>query len=510
MNILLIEDDKDYAETLNDLFSNNPEYNFFWVESFEETKNAFKNTKWDIILSDVHLNFHPEIIFELHQNSNLNFETPLIFLTAERKTNLASDLIEKGDYPVISKFEIEEKIISVVRTYTDLFNLIKEQVDQDEVVSFRQFVSRYINERRYHTDSLSRSLSGWLFQEKSIFSNLSEKFRKNEKGANTDHSIFKTGFVRVKTDDFSIIDYSPGIEKLTDAEQIKGKSLKSILLNIIDVEVLYDNLHSFLKQKDNITDYFTIPAEADWVPDKFDFYIKINDKQNSDARLLDIEIINDLSNEFRRVDFINLKETNKVLVQEIHHRVNNNLNVITSLLNLRLMNSEPEETCVYQTIINQITPISSAHKLLFSTGKVSTIGLKEYLEELKNQIFNQQVDLCTIEIIEFENDRIKLNINQIMSVGLLLNEFFREMHEKIMKVHLIAKQQFNVVILKLKADNIKAVLSGVVDSTNANDDFIMTALLNKLGAFITFRSEKECIIRFKLSESKGSATNFVD
>lgn len=97
-----------------------------------------------------------------------------------------------------------------------------------------------------------------------------------------------------------------------------------------------------------------------------------------------------------------------------------------------------------------------------------------------------------------------------MSVGLLLNEFFREMHEKIMKVHLIAKQQFNVVILKLKTDNIKAVLSGVVDSTNANDDFIMTALLNKLGAFITFRSEKECIIRFKLSESKGSATNFVD
>lgn len=510
MNILLIEDDKDYAETVNELFSNNPENNFFWVESFEETKSAFNNTKWDIILSDVHLNFHPEKIFELHQNSNINFETPLIFLTAERKTNLASELIENGDYPVISKFEIKEEILSVVSTYTDLFNLIKKQVDHNEVVSFRQFVSRYINERRYHTDSLSRSLSGWLFQEKSIISNLSGKFQKKEKGVNTDHSIFKTGFVRVKSDDFSIIDYSPGFKKLSVVEQIKWTPLKSILFNIVDVEVLYDYLLSFLGQKDAKTDYFSLSAEADWAPGKFDFHIKKNEEHSTDNRLLDIDIIYDLSDDYASVEFINLKETNKVLMQEIHHRVNNNLNVITSLLNLRLMNSEPKETCVYQTIINQITPISSAHKLLLSTGKVSTIPLKNYLEDLKNQLFNHHIDSCTIEIIESKNNRIKLNINQMIPVGLLLNELFVRMIGTIMNVHVIAKQQFDVIILKLKADNIKSLLIGAVYSKNENDDLILIALLNKLDALISFRSEKECIIRFKESKSKGSATNIVD
>lgn len=214
MKILLIEDDKEYAETLADIFSENQDHDFLWVEMLENTEKAINNEKWDIILSDVNLNFHPERVVEFYKASPLNHETPLIFLTAERETKLAFDLIEKNDFPVISKYEIDEDILSVVSNYTELYNLIKKQANKDQL-SFRTFVARYINEKRYKNSELSRSLSGWIDQEKFIFSKPQSTYnldKKETEGAN--QPSFRFGYIKIDVKEFNIIVFSPGIKLL--------------------------------------------------------------------------------------------------------------------------------------------------------------------------------------------------------------------------------------------------------------------------------------------------------
>ena len=510
MNILLIEDDSDYAETLNDIFSVNSENKFIWVESFEETEKAFSNRAWDIVLSDIHLDFHPERIFELHKNSKKNFDTPLIFLTAERETNLANELIDKGDYPVISKFEIDEDILTIAKNYTELFRLIKKQDEENEQISFRRFITRYINEKRYKYDQLSSSLAGWLDQEKTIFSNLKKNAVADLRSQNSKLSNFKSGFVRVSAKDFLIKDYSPSIEILSNQKKINGELLEDTFNSILDSDKLYKELNDYIAGDSYGVHQFTLSERGTEGNILLKFSIRARNVENINERVLDVEITKSNSFGFEWAELLNLKEANKVLSQEIHHRVNNNLNVIISLLNLKLMNVDENESLVYHTILEQLVPITAAYQLLFATKKVSTVKVKDYIEALNREIFRQHQHLETIEEIEFEDEQLALNLNQLIYVGLLLYELHETYKNRNLKVKLTVKNRFDVINLIFHAKNLAAVLDRTDSLVNQQDAFILNAYLNKLNALISSQGNNKIVIRFKKITKKGGASNIVD
>lgn len=510
MKILLIEDDKDYAETLTDIFSENKNHDFLWVVSLEETEQVIKNKKWDIILSDVHLDFHPERILELYKKSPLNHETPLIFLTAERETKLAFDLIEKGDFPVVSKFEIDEDMLSVVRNYTDLYNLIKLQEDEEQV-SFQKFVARYINEKRYENSEFSRSLSGWIDQEKFLFSKLKaeKRFFKN-KTKQTHSSLLRAGYVKIEKKDFRILEFSPSVESLVDHGNLKGVPLKDLFKKIVDTEKLYDLLHQLLEQDKDERAQITLPALGSKGAIQYDVFIKKSDIDGEEGEILEIEVIQNRDVEVERAELFNLKETNKILLQEVHHRVNNNLSVITSLLNLRQMNAEPKEAEVYQSVLEQITPITSVYKHLYSSKKISSVNLKGYIEDLVEKIFNRDQRQNIIKKVCFDDEKLSLNLNQVITLGLLLNETYQLFKENNISAELYISLHKNVVNLIYQAENISNIVDEKDSLSNQHENFIINALLNKLGALISVSGKDKIVIRFKKDSKRGSGSNLID
>ena len=510
MKILLIEDDKDYAETLTDVFSENQDHDFLWVESLEETEQAIKNKKWDIILSDVHLDFHPERIIELHKRSNLNRETPLIFLTAERETKLAFELIDKGDFPVVSKFEIDEDILSVVRNYTDLYNLTKIQEDEEQV-SFQKFIARYINEKRYENSEFSSSLSGWIDQEKFLLSKLKTKNRlfKN-KIKETLFSSFRAGYLKIDAKDFKILEFSPGVEFLAEHDDLKGVPLKVVLNKIVDTEKLYDLLYQLLEEDKGERAQLTLPALGSKRTIQYDIFIKKRQIDDENENTLEIELIQNRDVEVEKAEIFNLKETNKLLLQEVHHRVNNNLNVITSLLNLRLMNAGGEEAEVYQSLLEQITPITSVYEQLYSSKKISSVNLKGYIEDLGEKIFNRGQLQNIIKKVSFDDVELSLNLNQVITLGLLLNEIYQLFKESNISAELHISKQYGVVNLIFQAENISKIIDEKDSLSNQQDDFILNALLNKLGALISVSGKNKIVIRFKKVTKRGGGTNLSD
>lgn len=511
MKILLIEDDKDYAETLTDIFSENHDHDLLWVESFKETEGAFENKNWDIILSDVHLDFLPERIIELHKSSNLNRDTPLIFLTAERETQLAFELIEKGDFPVVSKFEIDEEILSVVRNYTDLFELISKQEGEVEQVSFQKFIARYINERRYENNEFSNSLSGWIDQEKFIFSKLRAKKRLPKKEIEDTHlSSFRAGYVRVDANDFKIKVYSPAVELLAENNEIKGVPLNLLFNQIVDTEKLYGVLNRVIEQDKDERAHITLPALGSQGTVHYDIFIKKRENDLGKEKELAIELIQNSDRGVEKAEYFNLKETNKLLMQEIHHRVNNNLNVITSLLNLRLMNAESNEREVYQTVLEQIIPITSVYEQLFSTKKISSVKLKDYIENLNRKIFSNGQHSGKISGVHFEDENLRLNLNQVISVGLLLNEMYQKYKERNLNVKLFVRKQYDVINLVFQSESISSIIDENDSLSNQQDEFILNALLNKLGALISVRGKDEIVIRFKKVTKRGGGSNLSD
>ncbi len=115
-----------------------------------------------------------------------------------------------------------------------------------------------------------------------------------------------------------------------------------------------------------------------------------------------------------------LNEKN-ALLGEIHHRVKNNLAVISGLLQLELMKGDDAKLSL-EDAVNRIQSIATVHEILYNTDNFSVIYLDQYLEKLTLNIAKTNPSFISdIELVS-EIENVGISINQAVPVGLLLNE----------------------------------------------------------------------------------------
>lgn len=117
-----------------------------------------------------------------------------------------------------------------------------------------------------------------------------------------------------------------------------------------------------------------------------------------------------------------LKEK-EILLQEVHHRVRNNLNVIVSLLNLRSQNLKTTDDAVKAFLESKerIRTIAMIHGMLYESGDYGHIRIDEYLSQLVNhleQIYHTQEQVT----INFDIDPIRLDLTKAIPFSLIVNE----------------------------------------------------------------------------------------
>ena len=120
---------------------------------------------------------------------------------------------------------------------------------------------------------------------------------------------------------------------------------------------------------------------------------------------------------------ISLKEKEQLL-QEVHHRVKNNLQIISSLLNLQ---SESVQDVKFLGLIreskNRINSMALIHEMLYATKDLSHVNFKEYVEKLYRSIYHTfetsdyKIDF---EFIMKEEQRFEMDM--MIPLGLILNE----------------------------------------------------------------------------------------
>ena len=112
-----------------------------------------------------------------------------------------------------------------------------------------------------------------------------------------------------------------------------------------------------------------------------------------------------------------LKEK-EVLLAEIHHRIKNNLAIVSSLLQLQEMNiSNLEAKEALGVSRKRIKSTALIHELLYRNESFQNISLKEYLTELFNLLkLNENIQL------KLEGEDLFFNINIALPLGLMLNE----------------------------------------------------------------------------------------
>jgi len=116
-----------------------------------------------------------------------------------------------------------------------------------------------------------------------------------------------------------------------------------------------------------------------------------------------------------------LKEK-EVMLREIHHRVKNNLQVVSSLLNMQARNATDEVTIgILSEARDRITTMSLIHSQLYEGSDLAEINMKDFVNRLLGQLQSYQVgDTRITRVIRV--DDYPLPISVAVPVGLIINE----------------------------------------------------------------------------------------
>jgi PAS domain S-box-containing protein len=113
----------------------------------------------------------------------------------------------------------------------------------------------------------------------------------------------------------------------------------------------------------------------------------------------------------------------EALLKEIHHRVKNNLQVITSLLRLETTRShDPSIRTVLQDMQGRIRSISLLHEMLYRTREFGRVDLGDYLRQLTTQLFRAQSSSSGSVRLTLNLTPVRLAIERAIPCGLIVNE----------------------------------------------------------------------------------------
>ena len=112
-----------------------------------------------------------------------------------------------------------------------------------------------------------------------------------------------------------------------------------------------------------------------------------------------------------------------VLLKEVHHRVKNNMQVISSLLNLQSRQiKDPEVLEMFRESQRRIRSMALIHERLYQSSDLSRIEFSQYLRNLATHLFHSyKADSSRIRL-KIDAEEVFLNINTAIPSGLIINE----------------------------------------------------------------------------------------
>ncbi len=107
------------------------------------------------------------------------------------------------------------------------------------------------------------------------------------------------------------------------------------------------------------------------------------------------------------------------LLREVHHRVNNNLQILSSLLSLQGRQSDDRTKTILGEAASRVRAMALIHQQIHAHSSLVNIDLRAYLQNLCRSIISMARDRTEIAV---DGDRLELGIDRAMPLGLLLNE----------------------------------------------------------------------------------------
>ncbi len=277
-----------------------------------------------------------------------------------------------------------------VEINTHLFNIKSEKY----ILS----IARDIRERKQVEAALKKS----EIKYRTIFNNIQDIFYQTDNSGN-------------------ILEISPSIERYSGYKpsELIGKSVEMVYLNPQDRNYLINEI----EEKGEVADYELILKTKN----KSLLYVSTNAHLLFDSSNNPIGIEGSLRDITDRKNIeLQLQKSlieKEMLLKEIHHRVKNNLMIISSLLNLQSRYIKDEESKnIFKESQNRANSMALIHERLYRSTDLKKIDFGDYIRTLANDLYHTYVMDTSLVQINVEVDDLMLDVNTSIPLGLIVNE----------------------------------------------------------------------------------------
>lgn len=147
-------------------------------------------------------------------------------------------------------------------------------------------------------------------------------------------------------------------------------------------------------------------------------------------------------------------EEKTVLLQEVHHRVKNNLSIVGSLMNMQAQKSnDAYHKQLFIECRNRLDSIASVHELIYKAKSYANLNFKEYLDQIIDHI---AVSYHVLEEIQIEKGitDVQVDISTAIPLALIVNELITNAYK-----HAFHNRQGGVIQISLLENNQQVFLT---------------------------------------------------
>lgn len=168
-----------------------------------------------------------------------------------------------------------------------------------------------------------------------------------------------------------------------------------------------------------LEDHFTLPNGEFWQETRL---VPMHDPAGGVSAVLGIA--RDISESKRaEAELKRALEEKELLLREIHHRVKNNMQVISSLLILQTEQvTNPALRQALTVSQNRVKTMAMIHESLYRTGNLAAINLQDYLERLCGDMYLALASGGVRIAFDIQARDVLMNIDQAVPCGLIINE----------------------------------------------------------------------------------------
>lgn len=186
----------------------------------------------------------------------------------------------------------------------------------------------------------------------------------------------------------------------------------------------------------------------------------------------------------------------EVLLKEIHHRVKNNLQFISSLLNLQARHvQDPQTLAVLNEGKNRVYSMALVHQKLYQEENLTGVQMNEYLYSLVESLLHSyQIDPGSIDL-KLDVQHMYLDIDTASPIGLIVNELvtnalkyaFSEKTKGELRISFYVKNEEIMLIIKDNGPGFPAAVQS--GDTRRFGIKLIESLADKLKALVRFENE---------------------